>query len=181
MFTFTAWRHALLQCQKNKGGHLRASKSKLKADSPDHLNNFNYKNDRGTDSSCGAAPGPKLLTSPGIADTYTFMMNTWNILPESYQQRVYTNTLCTVKRQIHQAENPMPDVVISSEAARVHNAIHPDILSSEVTLEMAEIGSTDPNIPIHNNCTDTDLHFRMPGHQQQCWCPSGIPGCSGWC
>ena len=40
-------------------------------------------------------------------------MNTWNTLPESYQPRVYNNTLPTVKRQIQQAENPTPAVVIS--------------------------------------------------------------------
>jgi len=90
-------------------------------------------------------------------------MNTWNTLPESYQQRVYNNTLATVKRQIQQVENPMPAVVISVEAARVENAIHLDYLASEVALEGPEIGSTDPNIPIDNNCTDDELHFGMPG------------------
>jgi len=84
----------------NKGVHLKASKSKLKADRPDHLNYFNYMNDGGENASCCAAMGRKLLTSPGVADTYTFLMNTWNTLPESYQQRVYNNTLATVKRQI---------------------------------------------------------------------------------
>ena len=90
-------------------------------------------------------------------------MNTWNTLPESYQQRVYNNTLATVKRQIQQAENPTPAVVISVEAARVDNAILLDYLTSEVALEEPEIGSTDPNIPIDNNCTDDELHFGMPG------------------
>jgi len=32
-----------------------------------------------------------------------------------------------------------------------------------VALEEPEIGSTDPNIPIDNNCTDDELHFGMPG------------------
>jgi hypothetical protein len=32
-----------------------------------------------------------------------------------------------------------------------------------VALEEPEIGSTDPNIPIDNNCTDDNLHFGMPG------------------
>ena len=90
-------------------------------------------------------------------------MNTWNTLPESYQQRVYNNTLATVKRQIQQAENPTPAVVISVEAARVDNAILLDYLASEVAPEEPEIGSTDPNIPIDNNCTDDKLHFGMPG------------------
>ena len=62
-------------------------------------------------------------------------MNTWNTLPESYQQRVYNNTLATVKRQIQQAENPTPAMVISMEAARVDNAILVDYVSSDVALE----------------------------------------------
>jgi len=90
-------------------------------------------------------------------------MNTWNTLPESYQQRVYNNTIATVKRQIQQAENPTPAVVISVEAARVDNAILLDYLASEVALEEPEMGSTDPNIPIDNNCTDDQLHFGRPG------------------
>jgi hypothetical protein len=36
-------------------------------------------------------------------------------------------------------------------------------LASEVALEEPEIGSTDPNIPIDNNCTYDELHFGMPG------------------
>ena len=150
MFTCTALRHALLEWQKNKGVHLKASKSKLKADRPDRSNYFNHKNDGGKIASCCAVTGRKLLTSPGVADTYTFLMNTWNTLPESYQQRVYNNTLATVKCQIQQVENPMPAVVISVEAARVDNANHLDYLSSEVALEVPKIGSTEPNIPIDN-------------------------------
>jgi hypothetical protein len=72
MFTCTALRHALLEWQKNKGVHPKASKSKLKADIPDPLNYFNYKNDGGKNASCCATMGHKLLTSPGIADSYTF-------------------------------------------------------------------------------------------------------------
>jgi len=162
-FTCTGLRHALLEWQKNKGVHPKASKSKLKADRPDHSNYFNYKNDGGKNASCCAATGRKLLTSPGVADTYAFLMKTWNTLPESYQQRVYNNTLATVKRQIQQAENPTPAVVISVEAARVDNAILLDYLTSEVVLEEPEIRSTDPNIPIDNNCTDDELHFGMSG------------------
>jgi len=163
MFTCTALRHALLEWQKNKGVHPKASKSKLKVDRPDRSNYFNYKNDGGKNASCCAATGRKLLTLPGVADTYAFLMNTWNTLLESYQQRVYNNTLGTVKRQIQQAENPTPAVVISVEAARVDNDILLDYLTSEVALEEPEIGSTDPNIPIDNNCTDDELHFGMPG------------------
>jgi hypothetical protein len=90
-------------------------------------------------------------------------MNTWNTLPESYQQRVYNNTLATVKRQIQQAENPAPAVVICVEAALVDNAILLDYWISEVALEEPEVGSTDSNIPIDTNCTDDELHFGMPG------------------
>jgi len=162
MFTCTALRHAPLEWQKNSGVHLKASKSKLKANRPDRSNYFNHKNDGGTISSCCPVTGRKLLTSPGIADMYTFLMNTWDTLPESYQQTVYNNTLATVKRQIQQAENPTPAVVIRVEAARVDNAILLDYLASEVALEEPEIGSTDQNIPIDNSCTDDELHFWMP-------------------
>jgi len=89
-------------------------------------------------------------------------MNTCNTPPESYQQRVYNNTLATVKRQIQQVENTTPAVVISVEAARVDNAILLDYLTTEVALEVPEIGTTDSNIPIDNNCTDDKLHFGMP-------------------
>jgi len=163
MFTCTALRHALLEWQKNKGVHLKASKSNLKADRPDRSNYFNCKNDGGKIASCCTVTGRKLFTSLGVADTYTFLMNTWNTPPQSYQQRVYNNTLATVKGQIQQAENPLPAVVISVEAARVDNAILLDYLTSEVALEEGEIGSTDPNIVIDNNCTDDELHFGMPG------------------
>jgi len=89
-------------------------------------------------------------------------MKAGNTLPDSYQQRVYTNTLATVKRQIHQAENPTPAVVISVEVAWVDNAILPDNLTSEVVLEEPEIGNTDPNIPIDNYCTYDQSNFGMP-------------------
>jgi hypothetical protein len=54
-------------------------------------------------------------------------------------------------------------VVISVEAVRVDNAILLDYLTSKVALEEPEIRSTDLNIPINNNRTDDELHFRMPG------------------
>jgi hypothetical protein len=163
MFTCTALRHALLAGQKNKGVHPKASKSKLIADRPDRWNYFNCKNDGGQIASCCAVTGRKLLTPPRVADTYTFLMNTWNTIPESYQQRVYNNTLATVKHQIQQAENPTPAMVISVEAALVDNAILLVYLTSKVALEEPEIGSPDPNIPIDNNSTDDELHFGMPG------------------
>jgi hypothetical protein len=163
MFTCTALRHALLEWQKNKGVHPKASKSKLKVDRPDLSNYFNCKNDVGKIASCCAVTGRKLLTPPRVADTYTFLMNTWNTLPESYQQRVYNNTLATVKRQIQQVENQALAMVISVEAARVDNGILLDCLTSEVALEEPEIGSTDPDIPIDNNCMNDELHFGMAG------------------
>jgi len=163
MFTCTALRHALLEWPKIKGVHPKASKSKLKADRPDRSNYLNYKNDGSKIAPCSASTGRNLLTSPGVADTYTFLMNTWNTLPESYQQRLYTNTLATVKRQIQQPENPTPAAVISTEAARVDNAILLDYVTPEVALGEPEIGSTDLNIPIANNCMDDELHFGMPG------------------
>jgi hypothetical protein len=143
--------------------HPKASKSKLKADRPDRSNCFNHKNDGGKIASCCAVTGRKLFTSPVVADMYTFLMNTWNTLPESYQQRVYNYTIPTVKRHIQQAGNPTPAVVISVEAACVDNAILVDYFASEVALEEPEIGSTDPSIPIDNNWTDDELHFGMPG------------------
>jgi hypothetical protein len=49
------------------------------------------------------------------------------------------------------------------EAARVDNAILLVYLASKVALEEPEIGITDPNIPIDNNCRDDEFHFGMPG------------------
>ena len=54
-------------------------------------------------------------------------------------------------------------MVISVEAVRVENAILLDYVASAMSLEEPEIGSTDPNIPIDNNCLDVKLHFGMPG------------------
>jgi hypothetical protein len=54
-------------------------------------------------------------------------------------------------------------VLISVEAARVDNAFVLDYLTSEVALQKPQIGSTDPNIPIDNNCTYDALHFGMAG------------------
>jgi hypothetical protein len=90
-------------------------------------------------------------------------MNTWNTLLHGYQQRMYNNTLATVKRQIQQVENPTPAMVISTEAAHVDNAIFLDFVTSEVAIEEPEIGSTDQNILIDNNCTDDELHIGMAG------------------
>ena len=132
-------------------------------DRPEGSNYFNFKNHGGKIPSYCAVTGCNLLTSPGVADTYTFLMNTWNTLQERYQHRVYKSTLATVKHHIQQGENPTSAMVNSREAARVNNGILLCYVSSEVALEQPEIGSTYPNIPIDNNFTDDELHFRMPG------------------
>ena len=163
MFTCTTLRHAHLEWQKNKGVHQRASKLKLKADRPERSNYFNYNTDGGKNAFCCAATGHKLLTLPGVAVTDTFLMNKWNTLPESYQQRVYNNTLATIKCQIPQTEDPTPALVISMEAVRHDNDLLLDYLTSEMVLEEPEIGSSDPNIPIENDCTHRILHIGMPG------------------
>jgi hypothetical protein len=69
MFTCTVLRHAVLEWQKNKGVQQKASKSKLKADRPDHSNYFNCKNGGGKIVSCCSVTGHKVLTSPGVAHT----------------------------------------------------------------------------------------------------------------
>jgi len=89
-------------------------------------------------------------------------MNTWNTQRESYQQRVYNNTLATVKCQIQQAESQTPAMVISMEAARVDNNILLDYLTSTVAFEEPGIGRADLAIPIFHNCMDGELHFGMP-------------------
>jgi len=47
------------------------------------------------------------------------------------------------------------------EAARVHNAILTDYLTSVVALEESEIRSPDPNIPMDNHFTDDKLYLGM--------------------
>ena len=163
MVTCTMLRHPPLQWQKHKSVHLKPSKSKLKADRPDCSTHFNYKNQRGNNEFYCAAKSCKLLTSPGVADMYTFLMSTWNTLPVSYHQRLYKHTLPIFKRHIQQAENPTPSVVVSMEAACVENAILLDYLTSEVVLVEPEFSSTDRNILIDNNRTDNKLHLGMPG------------------
>jgi len=162
MFTCTTLCHALLKWQQNKGVHLETSQPKLESDRLDRSNYFNYKNDGCKNASCCSATGCQWLTLPGVADQYIFLMNTWNTLLESYQQWVYKNTLATVKSQIQLVENPTPAMVISVEAECVDNAILLNYLTSKVVLEEPEIASTDPNIPIDNNCMDDEVHFVMP-------------------
>jgi len=58
-------------------------------------------------------------------------------------------------------------MVISMDAAHVDNAMHLDYLTSQVALEEPEIGSTDPNIPIDNNCTDDKLYLGMAGGSKE--------------
>jgi len=93
VLTCATLRHGLLEWQTNKLVHPEVSKSKLKADGPDHSNNFNDKDDGGMSATCSAATGRKWLTSPVIADTYIFLLNSWNTLLQSYPQRVYETLL----------------------------------------------------------------------------------------
>ena len=72
MVSCTALRYDLQEWQKNKGVLPKAFKSELRADTPDRSNYFNYKNDGGEHTSCPTAMGRMLLTSPGLADMYTF-------------------------------------------------------------------------------------------------------------
>jgi hypothetical protein len=109
----------------------------------------------------------EILTTPDVADTYKFLMNTWNALPEGYQQRVYNNTLASVKVRIQEAEFPTRREVISIEAAVVDDAILLDYLNSEPALEEPEIGGTDASIPIDNNDTDDELHFQIRGEEEE--------------
>jgi hypothetical protein len=88
MFTCTVLHHAFLEWKKNKGVYPKASKSRPKAGRPDRSNHFKYKIQCGINASCCAAMGCKLLTLLGNADTYRVLINTWNTLAESYQQRV---------------------------------------------------------------------------------------------
>jgi len=103
------------------------------------------------------------LILPGIADTNTFLLNTWNTLPEIDQQRVYKHTLAIVKHQVHQAENRTPAMVISVEVVRVDNAIFLDYFTSEVMIEKPQIRRIDQNIPIDNSCTDCWIY---PGAEE---------------
>jgi hypothetical protein len=100
--------------------------------------------------------------SVGIAATNTIMMNTWNILPESYQQRVYIITSATVKGRNRQVENQLAAVVIRIEAAHVDNVIPHYRLTSNVGLHDLEIRRTDPNITTDNYCMDFKIPCGMP-------------------
>jgi hypothetical protein len=88
MFTCTALQHAILELQKINRVHPKACKSKLNPNRPDHSHYFNYQEECGKYASCCSATGRKLLTLPSIADMYAFLMNIWNALLDSYQQRV---------------------------------------------------------------------------------------------
>jgi hypothetical protein len=80
-----------------------------------------------------------MLTSPGVADTVKFLMNTWNTQQESYQQTVYTHPGATVKCQIEQAENQTHAMGIKVEAVHVDNTKLLHFKSSEVILVEPEI------------------------------------------
>jgi len=146
----------------NKAVYLKASKIKLNADTPGWSNCFTFTNDCGKNASCSDAMSCKLLPFLVMADTYTFLMNTWNTLPESYQQRIFKNTLATVQHQSQQAANRIPAVVISVDAAGIENAILLIYATSKAALEEPGIGPTDYNATIDNNCMDDVLHVRMP-------------------
>jgi hypothetical protein len=101
IFTCTGLHYARLEWPKNNCVHLKASQSQLYPDTLDRSNNFDCKPDGCQHASCCGAMGWKLFASSGVADTYTFLLNTWNTLPESYQQMVYKNTPATINLQIY--------------------------------------------------------------------------------
>jgi hypothetical protein len=70
---------------------------------------------------------------------------------------VYNKTLAIVKRHIQQAAKQTPVGVRIVAAAGVENSILPEDFSSTVELGKRDIGSTDPDIPIDNNCTNDKL------------------------
>jgi hypothetical protein len=127
------------------------------------MNYFNFRINCVQNASCCAATGQRLVTSPCVADTDIFFMNTFNTLLESYQQRVYKNTLATNKCQIQPVENPTPAVVITVEAACVDNAILLNYFTFEVAFDEPEIGSNDENIPTDHNWMENKLHFGIAG------------------
>jgi len=120
-------------------------------------------------ASCHNATDCKLLTLPGIAATYTLLLNICDTVLESNKQRVYTNTHATAKHQIQLAGSPMPAMVISMKAARDHNSSPLDYLTSKVAHEEPEIRRADANILIDNNCTHTERHSGLPGSQWFRW------------
>ena len=135
----------------------------MKGHKPDRSNYFNYKHDHGKNPSCRAATCYMLLSSLGIADTYTFLINTLNKLPESYQQLVYKNPLATVKCKIQHEEDATPPEVMMMEAAHVAKPICLAYMTSNVALEEPEIRGTDPSIPRDDYFMDDELHLGMPG------------------
>lgn len=162
MFTWTASLHDLQDCQMYNGVVLKGSKSMVNAGRPDRSNHPNYKFDSGPVACCCAATARKMLTSPGIAARYTLLMNTWNTLQESYQQRLDKNIHATVNHQIQQVENPIPARVISLDVGSIDNARYVDNLTSKGALERLQIGSTSPGIPTSHHCPVDKLHRRMP-------------------
>jgi len=114
-------------------------------------------------TACCDATGRKLSTSPGFADTDTLSVNTWNTLPGTYTQRVYTYTPVIVKCQIQKVVNLMRAVFINVFAARVDYAILFDYLTSGIAIAEPDIRNTDSDIPIYNNSRDEELLFGMAG------------------
>jgi hypothetical protein len=93
-------------------------------------------------------------------------MNTAHTLTESYQQSVYHTAHAILNRLIQQVQNQMPTYVISMEAAALGNDIFLDNLTTEVVVEVPGFRSTDPDIPIANNCKIVELHWWIPGVSQ---------------
>lgn len=84
---------------------------------------LDQQNDGGKNASCSPGIVVKLLPSSGIAETATFLMNTGNTLLESYQQRLFENTLTTGNSQIQQADNLTLDGVISTDTVHGNDDI----------------------------------------------------------
>jgi hypothetical protein len=158
--------HDIAQCSPGVGKQQRCYSDNLQVtgevNRPDPSNNFNYEKQDSKNASCCATMGFKLLTSPEIPETYTLLMNSGNTLWESYQQRVYNDTVSAVQHQIELTENKIPAEVIRTKAVHIDNAILPDYLTSNVALEEAKIESSDPYILLYNHYPDDMLHFGLP-------------------
>jgi hypothetical protein len=83
IFSCIPFSHAPLEWQYDQSVPLETSKSQLIAHRPDDTSYVDYRNDSANNGPCCAAIGHKLQSSPGNADTDTFLLNIWNILPES--------------------------------------------------------------------------------------------------
>jgi len=144
MFTCAVLHHAFQEWQQNSDVPPKASKSKLKADTADYSTCINCHINGGMTASCSARTDGRLLTSPAIADTDTFWMNSCNTPLEHYQQRVYVNIPAIRSYKIQQVENPIP-ARNSTEAASVDNITLFYNVGSKVLKYEHAFRSTDPN------------------------------------